>query len=176
MRDVISSWAIVFALLFLPFAGCSGSTDGGGGDSGAGGTAGTGGTGGGGTGGAGGSDAVEPDLWTGSGQGGADGAFTICFNVREDGQALSRPQLSTVECGLDSLKVEFEPPCEGFFSTNEEIEIVNGSFSLLNEQGGLAGYWDISGTFDGDTAAGEATVQAVGDSTCSGSWTASPAP
>ena len=167
---------MVFALLVLPFAGCGSSTDGGGGDSGAGGTAGTGGTGSGGTGGAGGNGPIEPDLWTGSGQGGTDGAFTICFNVREDGQALRQPQFSAAECGLDSLKVEFDETCGGFFSTTEEIQIVDGSFRLLNQQGGMAGYWDISGAFDGNSASGEATVQTLGDATCSGSWTASPAP
>jgi hypothetical protein len=69
--------------------------------------------------------------------------------------------------------VEFEN-CEGGFSTNEEIPIVDGSFHLLNQEGGLAGYWDISGTFDGNTASGEAEVGATPDGTCSGSWTATP--
>ena len=164
---------LVFVLLILPFAGCSGSTnDGGGGDAGAGGTGGAAGAAG-----AGGSEPAPPGLWTGSGPGGADGAFTICFNVREDGNALVRPLNPSAECGASSLEVDFDPEnCEGGFATNEEIPIVNGSFRLLNEQGGLAGYWDISGTFDGNTASGEAEVGAIPDGTCSGSWTATPSP
>jgi len=174
MRYLIWSWVAVFALLVLPLAGCSGSTDDGtGGDAGTGGTAGIAGTDG--TAGSGGSGPIAPGEWTGSGQGGADGAYTICFNVREDGKTLRRPQFSNPECGVDAIQVEFET-CQGFFSTTEEIDIVNGSFHLLNQQGGVQGYWDISGTFDGNQAFGEATVQALDDETCSGSWMAAPSP
>ncbi|MBW2161834.1 MAG: hypothetical protein JRH14_18020 [Deltaproteobacteria bacterium] len=174
MRYVVFSWLTMFALLSLPFAGCSGSTNegtgGSGGDAGAGGTAGSGGTAG-----AGGSEPAPPGLWTGGGQGGADGSFTICFNVREDGNALVRPLDTNQECRGNSLWVEFDT-CEGGLSTNEEIPVVDGVFHLLNEQGGLAGYWDISGTIDGNTASGEAEVGAIPDGTCLGSWTATPSP
>ena len=170
MRYVVFSWLTMFALLSLPFAGCSGSTNegtgGSGGDAGAGGTAGSGGTAG-----AGGSEPAPPGLWTG----GADGSFTICFNVREDGNALVRPLDTNQECRGNSLWVEFDT-CEGGLSTNEEIPVVDGVFRLLNEQGGLAGYWDISGTIDGNTASGEAEVGAIPDGTCLGSWTATPSP
>lgn len=57
-----------------------------------------------------------------------------------------RPGDTNQECQGNSLWVEFEN-CEGGFLTNEKIEIVDGTFHLLNEQGGLAGYWDIRGTF-----------------------------
>ena len=63
-----------------------------------------------------------------------------------------------------------------WIATDEEIPIVDGSFRLLNQEGGLAGYWDISGTIEGDTASGDATVGAIPDGTCAGSWTASPTP
>jgi hypothetical protein len=175
MKYFIWNWVGVFSLLILPFAGCSGSTNeggaGSGGDAGAGGAAGTGGMAG-----TGGSEPAPPGLWIGSGQGGADGAFTICFHVREDGQALVRPLNPSAECGSSSIEVDFDPDiCMGFFGTNEEVPIVNGSFRLFEEgTGPLAGYWDISGTFDGNTASGDAEVGAIPDGTCSGSWTAAP--
>ncbi|MBW1906784.1 MAG: hypothetical protein JRJ24_16055, partial [Deltaproteobacteria bacterium] len=105
MRYFIWSWVSVFALLVLPFAGCSGSTNeggaGAGGDRGAGGSAG-----------AGGSEPFPVGLWTGSGQGGADGAYTICFNVSEDGSALVPPLDASPECDNHSFGIEFED-CEG---------------------------------------------------------------
>jgi hypothetical protein len=133
-----------------------------GGAAGTGGEAGTGGT-----------EVGDTGLWTGSGQGDPDGPFTICFNVREDGSALVRPLDTNQECRGNSLWIEFQD-CEGGFSTNEEIPIVDGTFRLLNEQGGMAGFWDISGTLNGNTASGEATVGAAPDGTCSGSWEATP--
>ena len=171
VKYFVSYWAL-FALLVFPFAGCSSSTnDGMDGSAGASGTAGSGGTAG--AGGGGGSAASPVGLWTGSGQDAPDGPLTICFNVRDDGEALVRPVDPNQECQGNSLWVEFEN-CEGGFSTNEEIPIVDGAFRLLNEEGGLAGFWDISGTFDGNTASGEATTGAVGGGTCTGSWTATP--
>ena len=111
-------------------------------------------------------------IWTGTGDG-PDGTFFICFNVNEDGSALVRPFDASNECMGWSLWVEFDA-CEGGFSTTEEIPIVDGAFRLLNEAGGLAGFWDISGTFDGNNASGDAEVGAVPDGTCDGAWTASP--
>jgi hypothetical protein len=176
MKYFIWNWLGVFALLALPFGGCSGSTDEG--AAGSGGGAGTGGAAGaGGMAGAGGSEPAPMGLWTGSGQGGADGSFTICFNVKEDGSALVRPLDVNQECQGNSLWVEFAD-CEGGFSTNGEIPIVGGVFHLVSDgQGPLAGYWDIIGTFDGDTASGEADVGSLTPGeTCSGSWTATPGP
>ena len=171
MKYFIWNWVSVFALLILPFAGCGDSTpEGAGGSAGMGGAAGTGGEAG-----TGGTEVGDTGLWTGSGQGDPDGPFTICFNVREDGSALVRPLDTNQECRGNSLWIEFQD-CEGGFSTNEEIPIVDGTFRLLNEQGGMAGFWDISGTLNGNTASGEATVGAVPDGTCSGSWEATPSP
>jgi hypothetical protein len=53
---------------------------------------------------------------------------------------------------------------------------VNGTFHLFEEgTGPLAGYWDITGTFDGNTASGVADIgSVVPDETCSGSWEAAP--
>jgi hypothetical protein len=94
--------------------------------------------------------------------------------VNEDGSALVRPVDPNQECVGNSLWVEFDD-CDGGFSTNEEIPIVDGVFHLLSDgQGPLAGFWDISGTFDGDTASGEASVGRFPEGTCSGSWSASP--
>lgn len=99
----------------------------------------------------------------------------MCFNVNEDGTALVRPLNPSAECGESSLDVQLDnDSCVGGFATNEEIPIVDGSFRLLNEQGGLAGFWDISGNFDGNTASGQAEVGAFPDGTCSGSWMATP--
>jgi hypothetical protein len=179
MKYFIWNWVGVFSLLILPFAGCSGSTNeggagsggaGSGGDAGAGGAAGTGGMAG-----TGGSEPAPPGLWIGSGQGGADGAFTICFHVREDGNALVRPLNPSAECGASSLEVDFDNDnCD--FATNAEIPIVGGSFHLLNEGGGLGVFWDISGIFDGNTASGEAETGSIPNETCSGSWMATPSP
>jgi hypothetical protein len=167
MKYFIWNWLGVFALLALPSGGCSGSTN-----EGTGGTAATGGTAG-----TGGSEPASMGLWTGSGQGGADGSFTICFNVKEDGSALVRPLDANQECQGNSLWVEFDD-CEGGFSTNEEIPIVDGAFQLVSDgEGPLAGYWDISGTLDGNTASGEADIGSLTpNETCSGSWDATPGP
>jgi hypothetical protein len=49
-----------------------------------------------------------------------------------------------------------------------DIPIVEGSFSLTEP-----GSYDIQGTFDGDTASGEATFTTDGVD-CTGQWQASP--
>ncbi|MBW2404854.1 MAG: hypothetical protein JRF42_13840, partial [Deltaproteobacteria bacterium] len=66
----------------------------------------------------------------------------------------------------------------GGFSTNEEVPIVDGTFQLFEQgTGPLAGYWDITGTLDGNTASGVADIGSVTpDETCSGSWEATPSP
>lgn len=173
MRYFIWNWVSVFALLILPLAGCGESTpEGAGGTAGMGGAAGTGGEAG-----TGGTEVVAPGLWTGSGQGDPDGPFTICFSVREDGSALVEPLDTNQECRGNSLWIEFQD-CEGGFSTNEEIPIVDGTFHLFEQgTGPLAGYWDITGTLDGNTASGVADIGSVTpDETCSGSWEATPSP
>ena len=171
MRYFIWSWVSVFALLVLPFAGCSDSTNegaaGSGGDAGAGGTAGTGGMAG-----TGGSEPAPVGLWTGSGQGGADGSFTLCFNVREDGLALVPSLDANPGCDGHSFAIEFDD-CAGGLLTGEEVPIVNGVFHLVRHGAEpMEGYWDITGTIDGDTASGDATVGWI--ARCTGSWDATP--
>lgn len=90
----------VLALGVMPLAGCS-DDEGVGGSGGAGGMAGTGG-----------SEPSPVGLWTGSGQGGADGSFTICFNVSEDGSGLVPPLDASPECDNHSFEIEFDV-CEG---------------------------------------------------------------
>ena len=171
MKYFIWNWVGMFALLALPLAGCSGSTNegaaGSGGEAGAGGTAGTGGMAG-----TGGSDAAPVGLWTGSGQGGADGTFTVCFNVREDGGALVPSLDANPGCEGRSFAIEFDD-CEGALLTSEEVPIVDGVFHLFRDGAeAMEGYWDITGTFDGNTASGDATVGWI--ARCSGSWDATP--
>jgi len=188
MKYLISSCVAAFALMILPFAGCGGSTtEGGGGDAGAGGTAGSAGTagasgtagnggtaGGGGTAGTGGSGQITLGLWTGTGTGdGADGPFTICFNVAysevDDRTYLRKPPMSFAECN-HALEVSFQE-CEGGFSTTGEIRVIDGAFREFFDQGT---YIDIAGTFDGDSASGTAELGENPNETCSGTWTATP--
>jgi hypothetical protein len=150
-------------------------------DGGAGGTGGTGGDGGsagmggGGMAGSGGSGLITEGLWTGSGQG-ADGAVTICFNVLfsvvEDRYFLRKPQVYLAECN-HSLEVAFSD-CEGGFLTTGEIPFVGNSFRTQFDQAGS--FHDISGTFDGNTASGEATTGSASGGRCSGPWDATPSP
>ncbi len=171
MKYVIWNWLGIFALLALPLAGCSDSTNegaaGSGGDAGAGGTAGTGGMAG-----TGGTEPAPVGLWTGSGQGGADGAFTVCFNVREDGGALVPPVGENPGCDGYSFAIEFDN-CDGALLTSDVVPIVDGVFNLFRDGAdAMEGYWDITGTFDGNTASGDVTVGWV--ARCSGSWDATP--
>ena len=166
----------VLALGVMPLAGCSDDE----GVGGSGGSAGTGGSGGaGGMAGTRGSEPSPVGLWTGSGQGGADGSFTICFNVSEDGSGLVPPLEASPECDNHSFGIEFDV-CEGGLLVGGggvPIPIVDGVFELFEQgTGPLAGYWDITGTFDGNTASGEAIVGAVDGGTCSASWEATPSP
>jgi hypothetical protein len=175
MRRIVK-WASVLALMIAPIAGCSESTDATGGTAGMGGTGGDGGgaAGIGGDGGTGGVADPTAGIWTGTGDG-ADGTFSICFNVNESGDALVRPFDSNNACMGYSINIVFDE-CESGFSTTEEVAIVDGSFRLFNDQGGLAGFWDITGTIDGAAATGAAELAAVPDGTCSGDWSASPSP
>jgi hypothetical protein len=158
----------VCALGLVPLVGCGSSEPeaeirGPGGSGGAGGMAGTGG-----------SEPSPVGLWTGSGQGGADGSFTICFNVREDGLALVPSSDVNAGCEGHSFAIEFED-CLGGLLTGEEVPIVDGVFHLFRDGAeAMEGYWDITGTFDGDTASGDATVGWI--ARCSGSWDATPSP
>ena len=149
IREVIMRYFIwnlvgVLALLVLPFAGCSDSTNegagGSGGDAGAGGTAGTGGMAG-----TGGSEPAPIGLWTGSGQGGADGSFTVCFNVREDGLALVPSLDVNPGCEGHSFAIEFDD-CAGALLTGEEVHRQRGLPSVQGRRGcngGVLGHhWD----------------------------------
>ena len=173
MKYFIWNWVSVFALLVLPLGGCgSSTTNGTGGAAGTGGVAGTGGTGGGGgtagtggTAGGGGSAAIPAGVWTGTGTGGSGGSFDICFAVNEDGTALTLGADSEQRCEFYSLEVAFTG-CVGSLSYKPDIPIEDGFFELLDVT------VDIKGTFDGNTASGEATL--IGDETCSSQWEATP--
>jgi len=159
----------VFALLVFPIVGCSDSgSDGAGGAGGAAGIGGTGGAAGaGGTGGAAGTGGTEPvtaGLWMGSGDQGSGAPWTICFGVSEDGSALTAADA----CQSFAIQVVFEG-CPNSVSSRPDIPIVDGSFRVLDDQGG----WDITGTFDGDTATGEGSF-VTDEGTCTNDWTAMP--
>ena len=177
MNRYASRTMAALAMLSVAAMGCSSSSsEGSGGMGGLGGAGGLGGSGGSaGAAGVGGSEPPANGIYTGTGDG-DDGSFAICFVVNEEGTALVRPLVSSPgsTCSTDptnSLAVEFDT-CEGAFLTTEEIPIVNGMFELVNEEGGLAGYWVIRGTIDGSSAAGEAEVGEVSGGTCFGNWQA----
>jgi hypothetical protein len=161
MKELMDKTVPVLALASLIFVGCSSSSNG---DSD-------------GMGGVGGTEPPANGIYTGTGEA-PDGTFTICFVVNEQGTALVRPPLSSPgsTCSTDptySFAVEFDTDmCEGALLTTEEIPIVDGMFELVNEQGGLAGYWVIRGTIDGTSAFGEAEVGVVSGGTCMGNWQA----
>jgi hypothetical protein len=182
-------------VLALSVLGCSGSTNGNGGSGGNGGDGGSAGSGGGGAGGDGGSGGlggsagsggtggvagnggtggvqeITLGLWTGTGDG-EDGPFTICFNVALDpidGYFLGKPIMFLAECNY-GLAVEFQE-CQGAHLTSGAGEIVDGSFRYFFDQGTCV---DVSGTFVGDTASGEATTSELSGGRCTGSWTATP--
>ena len=176
-------------VLALSVMGCSGSTNGNGGSGGNGGDGGSAGSGGGGaggdggqggaggsagSGGSGGTGGVEEitlGLWTGTGDG-DDGPFTICFNVafsEIDGYLLQTPPMFLPECNY-ALAVEFQE-CEGAYLLRGGVEITEGAFREFFDQGTLV---DITGTFVGGMASGEATTGELSGGTCTGSWTAMP--
>ena len=161
----------VWALVFVPAAGCGGSTDGGGGAAagtgGVAGEAGAGGVGGAaGMGGSGGSEASVEGLWTGSGDTGPGAPWEICFHLNADGTALTKAVESAKDCQAFSLEIAFAQ-CDGFLSYAPDIPVVDGAFRLRDPRG----YFDISGTFDGLTASGEGSIL-VGQELCSGNWVA----
>jgi hypothetical protein len=175
MKNFVWQWVCVLALVAAPAAGCGSSDgDGGGGTAGTAGAAGTGGaagmagTGGtagmGGTGGAGGVAPIGTGLWTGEGDAGPGAPWTICFSVNEAGDALTA---DAVECDGFAIRVILGG-CPNDVRSRPDIPIVEGSFSLTEP-----GSYDIQGTFDGDTASGEATFTADGVD-CTGEWQASP--
>lgn len=178
MSRILMSCLSVIALLLLPLAGCSGSTSEGAGGSGAtggiaggsgsGGAAGEGGSAGaGGMAGGGGTEATPPGLWTGSGVGGSAGSFEVCFNVNQEGTALTQGTEPGQACEFFAWEVLFTGGCVGSFSYKPDIPIVEGSFELVDP-----GFYDLRGTFDGATASGEVTV--IGVETCSAQWEATP--
>lgn len=178
MKQLFLDAMVVFALLVLPFAGCSSSTNGNGGnggDGGSGGTDGSGGAGGGagsggaagiggmaGNGGAGG-NGTATQSWSGQGTG-EDGPFTICLTVNEDGNTLVFDGDGT--CSW-SFAVQFESCATrpDAWATAQDIPIVEGSFSFSSSRG------EISGAFAGDTVSGDVRV-----AQCNGSWTVRPDP
>jgi hypothetical protein len=175
MKELMDKMVPVLALVSLIFVGCSSSSNG---DSdGMGGVGGLGAGGSAGTAGVGGTEPPANGIYTGTGDA-PDGTFNICFVVNEQGTALVRPPLPSPgsTCSTDptySFAVEFDTDmCEGVLLTTEEIPIVGGMFELVNEQGGLAGYWVIRGTIDGTSAFGEAEVGVVSGGTCMGNWQA----
>ena len=178
MTRILMSCLSVIALLLLPLAGCSGSTNEGAGGTGAtGGIAGGGGNGGaageggsagvGGMAGGGGTEATPPGLWTGSGVGGSAGSFDICFRVNEEGTALTQGTESGQPCEFFAWEVKVTGACVGGFAYKPDIPIVDGSFELVQP-----GSYELRGTFDGATASGEVTV--IGVETCSSQWEATP--
>lgn len=175
MKQLFLDAMVVFALLVLPFAGCSSSTNGDGGDGGSGGMAGSGGdagsggsAGSGGTAGMGGTagdggtggNGTANQSWSGQGTG-EDGPFTICLTVNEDGTALV---FDDGACGW-SFAVEFEacPTTPDAWATGQDVPIVNDVFTFSSS------FREINGTFTGDTASGDVTI-----GQCNGSWTAMP--
>lgn len=178
MKNFVWHWACVLALLASPLMACDSSGgDGGGGSAGTAGTGGSAGTGGeagtggsagmggeGGTGATAGTDSITTGLWTGEGSEGPGAPWRICFSVNEAGDALTA---DPIECQAFAIQVEFEG-CPNTLWWRPDIPIVDGSFSLTE-----AGAYDIQGTFDGDTASGEATFTVDGVE-CTGQWQASP--
>ncbi|MDH3656333.1 MAG: hypothetical protein OEN21_18895 [Myxococcales bacterium] len=172
MKYFVWHWVCVLALVAAPAAGCSSSDgDGGAGAGGAAGEAGMGGTAGmggaagmGGTAGAGGVATIRTGLWTGEGNEGPGAPWTICFSVNEAGDALTADPF---ECQSFAIQVDLAG-CPNSIWYRPDIPIVEGSFSLTEP-----GAYDIQGTFDGDTASGEATFTMDGVD-CTGQWQASP--
>lgn len=75
-------------------------------------------------------------------------------------------------CEGNSFAIEFDD-CEGALLTSEVVPIVDGVLHLFRDGAdAMEGYWDITGTFDGNTASCDATVGWV--ARCSGSWDAPP--
>jgi hypothetical protein len=106
-------------------------------------------------------------LWTGSGEGGSDGALTVCFFVSEDGDAIVQGLEPDSPCDSEAIFVSFPDCGPSSLGYREPIPIVDGTFLLLDS----LGTYEISGSFDGNTASGEATLNQ-----CSGTWEAAPAP
>ncbi|MBT8467454.1 MAG: hypothetical protein HKN10_20115 [Myxococcales bacterium] len=177
MKELMDKMVPLLALVSLIFVGCSSSNEDPNGMGGAGGVGGLGGGGSAGAAGVGGTEPPATGIYTGTGDA-PDGTFTICFVVNEEGTALVRPTVSSPgsTCSTDpteAFAVEFDTDlCEGGLLTTEEIPIVDGMFELVNEEGGLAGYWVIRGTIDGSSAFGEAEVGVVAGGTCMGNWQA----
>ena len=84
--------------------------------------------------------------------------------MNEAGDALTA---DPIECQAFAIQVEFGG-CPNSVWWRPDIPIVDGSFSLSEP-----GMYDIQGTFDGDTASGEATFTTDGID-CTGQWSASP--
>lgn len=160
MRPRTRTWVPVCAFLFVPLLGCGGSGDG------ASGAAGDGGSGG--PGGVGGSAPSAEGLWTGSGETGPGAPWQICFNLNEDGTALTQADQRVHDCQSVSLRISFQE-CDGSLAYAPDIPVSDGAFRLVDPRG----YFDISGTFDGLTASGEGAILVDGE-LCSGDWEATP--
>jgi len=125
-----------------------------------------------GTGGMGGTHAIVSGLWTGSGVNGTAVPFDICFNVSEDGTALTEGLIPDEPCA--GWKIDVTSPIDGCFGSlgsRSVIPIVDGSFSLDYDTG--VGVKEIHGTFDGNSASGEVSSSGAGGP-CQGDWEAHP--
>jgi hypothetical protein len=118
--------------------------------------------------GAGGAEGTATGLWTGSGVDGPAAPWSICFNLSEDGSALTMVTDSEQPCYLWALQIELNG-CSGSSWYKQDIPVENGEFEVGAEGQDL----HITGTFDGNTASGDATIL-VGGEPCSGSWEATP--
>ncbi len=166
MRYTTRNWACVLALPLALVLGCGSSTpDGAGGSAGSGGAAGSGGVSG--TGGV-----LTTGLWTGSGVDGPAVPFDICFNLNEEGTALTAGLNPDEPCHLFSFKVSSTSCGVAGWSYKPDIPIVDDSFSLVSDDGSVL---EISGAFDGNSASGAVVLQGVAGP-CPGNWEASPAP
>ncbi len=92
----------------------------------------------------------------------------ICFNLNEDGTALTQADQPVHHCQSVSLQISFQE-CNGSLAYGPDVPVIDGAFRLVDPRG----YFDISGSFDGLTASGEGAILVDGE-LCSGDWEATP--
>ena len=123
-------------------------------------------------------EGIKPGVWIGaepesnSAKGADfDSGWAICFNVNEDGSALTatsecdvdqeesppQPYLLEVQWANDAGKDQDGGNCNGGTGITDEITvpIENNAFKIEYTDGG-GGDWEIVGIFEGDTAKGSA--------------------
>jgi hypothetical protein len=125
--------------------------------------------------GTGGTDVVTTGLWTGSGVDGSAVPFDICFNLNEEGTALTAGLNPDEPCHLHSFIVSSTSTSCGptSWSYKPDIPIVDRSFNLAFDNGNAV--YELSGTLDGNSASGAVVLHGDGGP-CPGDWEASPAP